>query len=60
MQNGADMINVQMAILGGKPVIKGTRVPVTLVVDELGGGTTMEEIMKEYDLTRAQVQVALT
>ena len=56
---GIDTITAQMAILGGKPVIKGTRVPVTLVVEELGGGTTMEEIMKEYDLTRSQVQAAL-
>ena len=56
---GMDTITTQMAILGGKPVIKGTRVPVTLVIEELGGGTTMEEIMKEYDLTRAQVQAAL-
>ncbi|MFA4845452.1 MAG: DUF433 domain-containing protein [Patescibacteria group bacterium] len=47
------------AILGGKPVIKGTRIPVVLVVDELSAGTSQEEIMQEYDLTREQIQAAL-
>lgn len=55
----ADNIITHMAILGGKPVIKGTRVPVTLVIEELAGGTTGDELMKEYDLTHAQVQAAL-
>lgn len=59
MENVTQFITTHMDVLGGKPVIKGTRVPVTLVVEELGDGTTTEEIMKEYELTRAQVQVAL-
>ena len=43
----------------GKPVIAGTRVPVDLVVSKMAGGMTMEEISREYDLTREQVQIAL-
>jgi len=30
----------------GKPVIKGTRVPVDLVVGKLAGGMTIEEVMR--------------
>ena len=43
----------------GKAIIKGTRVPVELIVGKIAGGMTMEEVMHEYDLTRAQVQAAL-
>ncbi len=56
----ANHITTQMAILGGKPVITGTRIPVTLVVEEIAGGMTIEELVKEYDLTRVQIQTALT
>ena len=54
-----NLITTHMGVLGGKPVIKGTRVPVTLVVEEMAGGMTMEELGKEYDLTREQIQAAL-
>ena len=43
----------------GKAIIKGTRVPVELVVGKIAGGMTIAEVMHEYDLTRAQVQAAL-
>ncbi|OGZ97923.1 MAG: hypothetical protein A3J10_01715 [Candidatus Sungbacteria bacterium RIFCSPLOWO2_02_FULL_54_10] len=43
----------------GKPVIKGTRVPVGLVVGKIAGGMTVQEVAQEYDLTREQVFVAL-
>ena len=35
-------------ILGGKPVIKGTRISVSLILDLLASGMTPEEITKEY------------
>lgn len=43
----------------GKPVIEGTRVPVNLVVGKIAGGMTVDEIGKEYDLTKTQVLAAL-
>jgi len=46
-------------ILGGKPVIKGTRVPVALIVEEIAGGQTVEDLMREYELTKEQVFGAL-
>ena len=36
------------AIMFGKPVIKGTRVPVDLIVDKLAGGRTIEQLLKSY------------
>ncbi len=44
----------------GKPVIKGTRVPVELVIGKLAGGMTQEEVMAEYRLSRAEVLAALS
>ncbi|MBI4599787.1 DUF433 domain-containing protein [Candidatus Uhrbacteria bacterium] len=52
-------ITTNINVLGGKPVIKETRVPVTLVIDELAGGLTFEELMREYELTREQINAAL-
>ena len=43
----------------GKPVIKGTRVPVDLVVGKLAGGMTVEQVAEEYDLQRDDVLAAL-
>ncbi|OGL48812.1 MAG: hypothetical protein A3C43_00665 [Candidatus Schekmanbacteria bacterium RIFCSPHIGHO2_02_FULL_38_11] len=44
----------------GKPVIKGTRIPVTRIIGELAGGMTKEEIMLEYEVTEEDIRAALT
>ena len=46
-------------ILGGKPVIKGTRVPVSLVLGKLAGGMSIEEVMYEYYLNLEGIHAAL-
>jgi len=55
-----DLISGDAKILGGKPIIKGTRMSVSLVVGSVGGGMTVDEVMHEYRLTRAQVLAALS
>ena len=55
----APRIVVDEAVAFGKPVIKGTRVPVELVVGQLAGGMSYEEVMREYDLTREDILAAL-
>lgn len=52
-------ITVDPKVRFGKPIIAGTRVPVDLVVGKLAGGMTFDEIAKEYELTRTQIQAAL-
>lgn len=54
-----DHITVQPNVRFGKPVIVGTRVPVDLIVGKIAGGMTTEEVMREYDLTRGQIQATL-
>lgn len=47
-------------ILFGKPAIKGTRIAVEQVLDELAGGTSIEELLEEYPrLTRDAIYAAL-
>lgn len=55
----APRIVVDEQVRFGKPVIKGTRVPVELVVGKLAGGMTFEEVMREYDLTKRDILAAL-
>lgn len=43
-------------ILAGKPIIKGTRISVDLVLDLLASGWTESEILREYpDLVREDI-----
>lgn len=46
-------------IKGGKPLIAGTRIPVELILGKLAGGMLYEDIIKEYELTKAQIFAAL-
>ena len=57
--NATDRIVLDPNICHGKPVIRGTRVPVTIVVGSLAGGMTFEEIQREYDLTTEDIRAAL-
>lgn len=59
MQEISPGIIVDPEIRGGKPVIKGTRIPVDLLVGKLAGGAAYEEIMQEYGLTREDIFAAL-
>jgi uncharacterized protein (DUF433 family) len=55
----SDRILLDPAVHHGKPVIRGTRIPVTTVVGSLAGGMTFEEIQREYDLTADDIRAAL-
>lgn len=47
-------------ILRGKPRLKGTRIPVSLVLGYLAAGKTFEETITEFpDLTRDQIAACL-
>lgn len=52
-------IVVNSKVRFGKPVIKGTRTPVDLVVGKIAGGMKVDDVMKEYELTKKQIFYAL-
>ncbi len=57
---GFDRITHDPDILGGKACIRGMRIPVSLIVNLVANGMTVEEILKEYpDLEPEDIRQAL-
>ena len=55
-----DRIITDPKILVGKPVIKGTRIPVYLVLNLVANGMTAKQIIEDYpDLTEADIKAAI-
>ena len=53
-------ITVNPKILLGKPIVQGTRIAVEFVIDLLGKGWSVEQILEEYDhLTAEDIQACL-
>lgn len=53
-------IEINQKKLGGKPVIRGTRIPVYLILEMLAAGMSVEDILKEYpELTKEDVREAI-
>jgi uncharacterized protein (DUF433 family) len=56
-----DRIEINPEIMGGKPVIRGTRVPVEIVLRKLGAGMTPEAVIGDHPrLTLDDVRAAQT
>jgi uncharacterized protein (DUF433 family) len=48
------------AVLAGKPVIAGTRITVELILEKLGAGESMDQLLEAHPrLTRDGIQAAL-
>ena len=54
-----DRIAIDPNICHGKPVIRGTRMPVALIIGGLAGGMNFDELQREYDLTADDIRAAL-
>jgi len=54
-----DRIVIDPEIRHGKPVIKGTRVPVDVILGSLAGGMSVEEVAKEYGISKEDVLAAI-
>jgi len=52
--NWRDRITIDSQVLVGKPVVKGTRVAVELIVDLLAAGWTQEQILDGYPTLQAE------
>ncbi len=54
-----ERIEINPEVMGGKPVIRGTRVPVETVLRKLGAGMTPDAILADHPrLTREDVLAA--
>lgn len=55
-----DRIEINPKVMLGKPVIRGTRITVELVLRKLGEGATRQELLEAYPhLTDQDVQAAI-
>jgi uncharacterized protein (DUF433 family) len=56
----SDRITIASDVCNGKPVIRGTRITVQTVLEFLGAGDSIDDVLAEYPtLTREDVQACL-
>lgn len=62
MKNGvAELIGINPKVMLGKPVVRGTRITVELILEKLSNGESLEEILAEHPrLRREHILAALT
>jgi uncharacterized protein (DUF433 family) len=46
-------------ICHGKPVVRGTRTPVTVILSALAGGDSFETIQQDYDITADDIRACI-
>jgi uncharacterized protein (DUF433 family) len=52
-------VEINPQIMGGKPVIRGTRIPVELILRKLGAGADAEAVLADHPrLTPADIRAA--
>jgi uncharacterized protein (DUF433 family) len=55
-----ELIEANLAVMMGKPVIRGTRITVELILEKLAAGETIDQILEAHPrLTREAVLAAI-
>lgn len=54
-----ERVIIDPEIRHGKPIIKGTRVPVDVILGSLAGGMEIQEIVDEYGIDKKDMQAAI-
>jgi uncharacterized protein (DUF433 family) len=54
-----DRIAIDPAICHGKPVVRGTRTPVTVILDAVAGGDTFERVQQDYGITADDIRACV-
>lgn len=57
--DGRGRIERKTDVLGGEPVVRGTRVPVRALVGGLAGGMSIDEVSASYRVSVDDVRAAL-
>ncbi len=57
--NWQERVTVDPAVCHGKACIKGTRVMVSVVLDNLAAGESWDEIMRGYHLQREDIEATV-
>jgi uncharacterized protein (DUF433 family) len=60
MTNVFERIEINPRVCNGKPVIKGTRIPVSIILEQIAEDVTWDALLKGYpELTRDDIHAAL-
>jgi uncharacterized protein (DUF433 family) len=59
MKTMNECIVIDPKVCHGKPVIRGTRTPVTVILNARAGGDCFETLQKEYDLTAEDIRACI-
>lgn len=51
-----DRIVIDRKICHGRPIVRGTRTPITVILDALAGGDSFEQIEKDYEVTTDDIR----
>jgi uncharacterized protein (DUF433 family) len=54
-----ERILIDPAICHGKPVVRGTRTPVTVILNALAGGDTYEMVQADYGITEDDIRACI-
>jgi uncharacterized protein (DUF433 family) len=53
-------IEIDPRVCNGKPVIEGTRIPVSVILEQVAVGVSWEKVLADYpELKKADIQAAL-
>jgi len=51
--------NYNKAVLGNAPAIKGTRIPISLIIACFRDNMTIEEISENYNISKESIEIAI-
>jgi uncharacterized protein (DUF433 family) len=54
------LVEVNLKVQSGAPVLRGTRIPVSAVVDNFDYGVSVAEISEQFEIPQDRVQAVLT
>ena len=52
-------IVIDPKVCHGRPVVRGTRTPVTVILDALAGGDTFEMVQSDYKVTAEDIRACI-
>jgi len=55
-----EQIEINLRVCNGKPVIKGTRIPISVILEQIAEGESWDNILENYpELKREDIKAAL-
>ncbi len=59
MPTSVDRITIDPKVCHGKPVVRGTRTPVTVILNALAGGDSFDTIQADYGIAAEDIRACI-